>query len=906
MPPTCCSAGIIAVETPTFPGRFLTARFCRDAPGNSCRSQLFLPRTFPVPHVRFTQLSEIAALVLTLPTQVRLRGHWRIECNRTRGTPMRVDATLIPAAPAVPSLPPPASPSILSSFGAKLASSVSSSGSEFFQKQSAPEAKSDSKSSSNAAANRAANSIPSPNSPNSNPKAGAKAHAKSGVKLATNLAAVPEAALLPIPLPSAALPVSATVLAASENSTFPGLAPNLAAGSTNPQPLVPQLAANLDNAALPAPALQPVSNTVENITPGAFPLSALPGVSFPQRQRHPVSFLTGLAVLSGPANVAANSPVLSDARSKSPEPPSVVGEAGPDALQSFAILGAKLSSTSTTLTNSTVTASPAFASPLPPTPATPVPKATPSFDPARSSNPRVVSLPVGPGPAPPLNPAWHFSAQPSSASMLAPSPTPTPQALLGDSKGVLLSEPTNAAPPAERSSTDVKVGNSTLSIFPQDSSPRSSAIAGAPATQPAPIRESGVIDTVPTPALAMDATAAAAQSASAPETGFAATNNPANDSANSKAASVPSSLAAPSRPNAGSGAATQPVPTRGSGVLGTVPAPVLAVDASAAAAQSASDPETGSTAVSNLTNSDGNHNAPSVPSSLASSPNPLAQSPPAIAATAATDFTGNVKPGLSSQPAQPSNAATPPTTVADKKLSTAAALKTTPSLAEPVPAGSSPALSSSTVAPSATSAPGAPAALAGGRDSSAMLPAPAASAPASPNGSAPSSPFPQTHQMLDSAPAAPLPLTPAPIAPGSAADAQMNAQMHVGVRTDAFGAVEIHTVVQQSQVGITVHADREIARWFSSEVPGLESGLNKNHLNLTAVDFDSARSGVQTATGFQQGQPRQSFSQTPSSLPATAPKEDSAPLATSIATTIDILPSGLAAGPAQRHVSIHA
>jgi len=160
--------------------------------------------------------------------------------------------------------------------------------------------------------------------------------------------------------------------------------------------------------------------------------------------------------------------------------------------------------------------------------------------------------------------------------------------------------------------------------------------------------------------------------------------------------------------------------------------------------------------------------------------------------------------------------------------------------------------------------------------------------------------------MLDSAPAAPLPLTPAPIAPGSAADAQMNAQMHVGVRTDAFGAVEIHTVVQQSQVGITVHADREIARWFSSEVPGLESGLNKNHLNLTAVDFDSARSGVQTATGFQQGQPRQSFSQTPSSLPATAPKEDSAPLATSIATTIDILPSGLAAGPAQRHVSIHA
>src|SRR5208337_5298217 len=115
--------------------------------------------------------------------------------------------------------------------------------------------------------------------------------------------------------------------------------------------------------------------------------------------------------------------------------------------------------------------------------------------------------------------------------------------------------------------------------------------------------------------------------------------------------------------------------------------------------------------------------------------------------------------------------------------------------------------------------------------------------------------------------APPAPATPpaAPTASNSAADAQMNAQMHVGIRTDAFGAVEIHTVVEQSQVGITVHSDRDIARWFSSEVPGLESGLNKSHLNLTGVNFDSGRSGVQTATGFQQGQPRQNFSQTPGS-----------------------------------------
>jgi len=158
--------------------------------------------------------------------------------------------------------------------------------------------------------------------------------------------------------------------------------------------------------------------------------------------------------------------------------------------------------------------------------------------------------------------------------------------------------------------------------------------------------------------------------------------------------------------------------------------------------------------------------------------------------------------------------------------------------------------------------------------------------------------------MLDSAPAAPAVPPPAPIAPDSPADVQMNAQinaqMHLGIRTDAFGAVEIHTVVQQSQVGITVHADQNLTRWFSSEVASLESGLNQHHLNLTAVDFDHGRSGVQTATSFQQGQPRQHFSHAPGSPSLASPEQDT-PLES---TTTDILPSDLLAGPAQNRVSI--
>jgi hypothetical protein len=114
--------------------------------------------------------------------------------------------------------------------------------------------------------------------------------------------------------------------------------------------------------------------------------------------------------------------------------------------------------------------------------------------------------------------------------------------------------------------------------------------------------------------------------------------------------------------------------------------------------------------------------------------------------------------------------------------------------------------------------------------------------------------------MLDSAPAVPLNgAAPANASVHLASDATL--MMHVGIHTSAFGNVEIHTVVEQSHVGVAIHGDRDLARWFSSEVSGLEAGLKSQHLNLTGVDFGSNRSNVQTATSFQQGQPQQNFSQ---------------------------------------------
>ena len=123
--------------------------------------------------------------------------------------------------------------------------------------------------------------------------------------------------------------------------------------------------------------------------------------------------------------------------------------------------------------------------------------------------------------------------------------------------------------------------------------------------------------------------------------------------------------------------------------------------------------------------------------------------------------------------------------------------------------------------------------------------------------------------------------------------------MHVGIRTTAFGSVEIHTTVVQNQVGIAIQGERGLAHWFSSEVPNLESGLKDHRLNLTAVDFGSDRSGVQTATGFQHGQARQNFSQTAGSAAAFGDQDTPAE-----SNATELLPSDLAIRPAGSRVSI--
>jgi hypothetical protein len=91
------------------------------------------------------------------------------------------------------------------------------------------------------------------------------------------------------------------------------------------------------------------------------------------------------------------------------------------------------------------------------------------------------------------------------------------------------------------------------------------------------------------------------------------------------------------------------------------------------------------------------------------------------------------------------------------------------------------------------------------------------------------------------------------------------AEMHLGVRTESFGSVQVHTVVRNSQVGLTVGSERgDIKAFFAGEVPGLESNLRQYELNFADIRFlGGPASGLNAQTGgnahSQSFQPGRSF-----------------------------------------------
>jgi hypothetical protein len=80
--------------------------------------------------------------------------------------------------------------------------------------------------------------------------------------------------------------------------------------------------------------------------------------------------------------------------------------------------------------------------------------------------------------------------------------------------------------------------------------------------------------------------------------------------------------------------------------------------------------------------------------------------------------------------------------------------------------------------------------------------------------------------------------------------------MRIGLHTTAFGSVEVHAVVRDSQVGLAIGSERgDLRHLLSTEFPAIQGRLQREDLRLDSVRFfDQGPSfGAGLASG---GQPR--------------------------------------------------
>ena len=163
-------------------------------------------------------------------------------------------------------------------------------------------------------------------------------------------------------------------------------------------------------------------------------------------------------------------------------------------------------------------------------------------------------------------------------------------------------------------------------------------------------------------------------------------------------------------------------------------------------------------------------------------------------------------------------------------------------------------------------------------DSTAPLPAPANNAPSvtQPASSAPSDSLPAvlpaalagigsgqnpTTQTATATPATPHPPTmPADTSIPAAAQVQSarvvqgvaQSEMHIGLRTPAFGSVEVHTAVRDTQLGLSVISERgDLHGFLAQEVPALQNIFHQQGLQFDQIRFVASAGSNAFSSGGQ-------------------------------------------------------
>jgi hypothetical protein len=62
--------------------------------------------------------------------------------------------------------------------------------------------------------------------------------------------------------------------------------------------------------------------------------------------------------------------------------------------------------------------------------------------------------------------------------------------------------------------------------------------------------------------------------------------------------------------------------------------------------------------------------------------------------------------------------------------------------------------------------------------------------------------------------------------------------MHIDMRTQAFGSVEVHTVLRESQLGLAVGSEKgDLRSFLALEVPSLQAAIHQQQLRFDSVRF---------------------------------------------------------------------
>jgi hypothetical protein len=84
-------------------------------------------------------------------------------------------------------------------------------------------------------------------------------------------------------------------------------------------------------------------------------------------------------------------------------------------------------------------------------------------------------------------------------------------------------------------------------------------------------------------------------------------------------------------------------------------------------------------------------------------------------------------------------------------------------------------------------------------------------------------------------------------------------EMHIGLRTQAFGSVEVHTRVRDRQVGLSVGSEKgDLRSYLTNEVSGLQTSFRQQDLRFDSIRFLESSGGA--SAGFSGGANSQSQS----------------------------------------------